>query len=73
MQYYFQKIDIRRTESYINSRQLLVRKEAVINPKNQKDNKCFQYAITVALNYNKIKKTYLKKLEEIKRSDIDFS
>ena len=61
LQYYFQKIDIRGTESYINSRELLVRKEAVINPKNQKYNKCFQYAITVALNYNKIKKKYLKK------------
>ena len=61
LQYYFQKIDIIRTESYINSRELLVRKEAVINPKNKKDIKWFQYAITVALNYNKIKKKYLRK------------
>ena len=27
-----------------------------INPRNKNDNKCFQYAITIALNYNEIKK-----------------
>ena len=27
-----------------------------MNPKNKKDDKCFQYALTLALNYNKIKK-----------------
>ena len=30
-------------------------KKATINPKN-KDDKCFQYTLTVALNYEKIKK-----------------
>ena len=30
-------------------------KKATINPKNN-DDKCFQYALTVALNYEKIKK-----------------
>ena len=52
--YYFQKIDIKRAESYIKSPDWLVNKRATINPKNKKDNKCFQYAITIALNYNKI-------------------
>ena len=28
------------------------------NPKNAKDNKCFQYALTVALNYEKIKEDH---------------
>ena len=55
--YYFQKIDIRRTESYNAFPDWLVNKEARINPRNENDNKCFQYAITIALNYNKIKKT----------------
>ena len=32
------------------------KKKAIINPINKKDNKCFQYAITVALNYEEIKK-----------------
>ena len=29
-------------------------KGATINPKNKKDNKCFQWSTTSALNYNKI-------------------
>ena len=45
--YYFQKIDIRRAESYIKSPDWLAHKEATINPENEKDNKCFQYAITM--------------------------
>ena len=48
--YYFQKIDIRRAESYIKSPKQLAHKQATINPKNEKDNKCFQYAVTIALN-----------------------
>ena len=27
-----------------------------MNPISKKDNKCFQYAVTVALNYEEIKK-----------------
>ena len=30
--------------------------EATINPLSKKDNKCFQYAVTVALNHVEIKK-----------------
>ena len=52
--YYFQKIDIRRTESYNAFPDWLVNKEARINPRNENDNKCFQYAITIALNYDKM-------------------
>ena len=32
----------------------IVNKGATINPKNEKDNKCFQWSTTSALNYNKI-------------------
>ena len=71
--YYFQKIDIRRAESYIKSPDWLVNKGATINPKNEKYNKRFKYAITVALNYNGIRKECWKKIEEIRRGDIDFS
>ena len=38
--YYFQKIDIRRAESYIQSSNWLKNKGTRINPKNEKDNKC---------------------------------
>ena len=54
--YYFMKIDIWRAESYTESPNWLKNKVATINPKKKKDNKCFQYAITSGLNYNKIKK-----------------
>ena len=38
--YYFQKINIRRAESYM-SPNWIVNKKATINPKNKKNNKCF--------------------------------
>ena len=34
----------------------MVKKKAIINPKNN-DDKCFQYAITAALNYEQVNKT----------------
>ena len=37
--YHFQKIDIRRAESYIMSPDWIVKKKATRNPKNEKDNK----------------------------------
>ena len=50
----------------------IVNKKATINPKNEKDNKRFQWSIISGLNYNKIKKKYLKKkIENLKRVDID--
>ena len=49
------KISLGRDGSYIDSPKWLKNKKATINPKNKCD-KCFQYALTVALNYEKIKK-----------------
>ena len=46
-------------------------KKAAINPKNEKDNKCFQWSIISGLNYNKINEKYLKKIEKLERVDID--
>ena len=54
--YYFQKIDIRRGESYIISPDWIASKKATINPKNEKDNECFKWSIIGGLNYNKTKK-----------------
>ena len=59
--YYFQKIDIKRAESDIKSHQWLINKGVTINSKNEKNSKCFQYAITLALNYEKINKKICKK------------
>ena len=36
-------------------------KKATINPKNKKDNKCFQRSIISGLNFSKIKEKELKK------------
>ena len=38
----------------MKSPEWILSKRATINPKN-KDNKCFQYSITVALNHQKIR------------------
>ena len=42
LNYHFQKIGIRRAESYIISPDWIVSKKATINRKNERDNKCFQ-------------------------------
>ena len=47
------KISLRRGGSYIDSPKWLKTKKATINPKNN-DDECFQYALTVALNYEQI-------------------
>ena len=59
--YYFQRIDIRRAESYIMSPDWIVSKKAKINPKNEKDNECFKWSMISELNYNKINGKFLKK------------
>ena len=48
------KISLSRCGSYIDSPDWLKNKKATIDPKNN-DDKCFQYAVTVALNHKKIK------------------
>ena len=53
--YNLEKVSLSRGGSYIDSPKWLKNKKATINPKN-KDGKCFQYALTVALNYEKLKK-----------------
>ena len=42
--------------SYIDSPDLIKNQKATINPTNKKDYKCFQYAVTVALNHEEIGK-----------------
>ena len=53
--YDFNKTSIYRCGTYIDSPEWLKDKRSTINPKN-KDNKCFQYAATLALNIDKINK-----------------
>ena len=53
--YDFNKISVNRGGSYIDFLKWLKDKKSTINPKNN-DYKCFQYAVTLALNLDKIKK-----------------
>ena len=49
LHYDLNKISLNRGGSYIKSPAWLSAKKATINPQNKKDDKCFQYALTVAL------------------------
>ena len=53
--YDFNRITISKGGSYIESPKWLKDKKCTVNQKNN-DNKCFQYAKTLALNFNKIDK-----------------
>ena len=52
--YNFNKVSLSRGGSYIDSPKWLKNKKATVNPQNKKDDRCFQYAVTVALNYEQI-------------------
>ena len=52
--YGLNKVSLSRDGSYIDSPEWLKNKKTAINPKN-KDDKCFQYASTLALNHEKQK------------------
>ena len=52
LHYRVHKISLNRGGSYIDSPEFLKNKRATINPNNN-DDKYFQYAITVGLNYQK--------------------
>ena len=54
------KISLNRSGSYIDSPKWLKNKKSTINPKNN-DDKCFEYALTIALNHQNINKTKKKK------------
>ena len=75
--YDFNKISISRGGSYIDSPKWLKNKKSTISPKYN-DYKCFQYAVTLALNLDKIKKdpqriSKIKPfIEQYDWKDIDF-
>ena len=54
LEYDLHKISLNRGSSYIESPTWIKRKKVTLNPQNTKNNKCFQYAIIAALNYQNI-------------------
>ena len=53
--YNLNKVSLSRGGSYIDSPKWLKDKKATINSQNKKDDRRFQYAVTVALNHEQIK------------------
>ena len=53
LEYHLHKISLNKGSSYIRSAEWIKNKGVTMNLKN-KDNTCFQYAITAALNYQNI-------------------
>ena len=53
LSYDIHKTSLKRGNSYVKSCEWLIYKRATVNPEN-KDDKTFQYSITVALNYQRI-------------------
>ena len=75
--YDFNKISLNKGGSYIESPKWLKNKKSTINPKNN-DYKCFQYAVTLALNLDNIN-NHPERISKIKPfidqynwKDIDF-
>ena len=75
--YDFNKISLNRGGSYIDFPKWLKDKKSTINPKNS-DHKCFQYAVTLALNLDNID-NHPKRISKVKPfidqynwKDIDF-
>ena len=58
-------IKLNRGSSYIKSLEWIKNKGVTINPKNTKDNNCFQYAIIAALNHQNIDH-YLERISKLK-------
>ena len=56
MYYKRHEVNPNRGGSYIDSPGCIKNKKATINHINKKDNKCFQYAVTVVLNHEEIGK-----------------
>ena len=75
--YDFNKISLNRGGSYKESAKWIKDKKSTINPKNN-DYKCFQYAVTVALNDDKINKNPQRVskikpfIDQYNWNDIDF-
>ena len=59
------KINFKRGELCQDSPHLIKSKKETINSINKKDNKCFQYTVTVTLNHKQIKKD-LQRITKIK-------
>ena len=77
---HFNKIDLKRGASYIETPKSLKSKKATVNPKNAHDVYCFMHTITIALfhkelstNPERITKKLIAYAQRFNWHDIDFS
>ena len=71
--YKLHKISINRSgDSYIDSPDWIKNKKATVNPKNKNADKCMQYAILIALNYQQIGNNP-ERISKIKRFIIKYN
>ena len=63
--YKCREMNFKRGGSYMDFPDWIKNRKLIKNPINKKDHKCFQYAVTVALNHEEIKK-YLQRIFKIK-------
>ena len=54
MTYHCHRVDLNRGGSYIELPEWVKNKKCCINPKNEGDDECFKWAVTVALHYKEI-------------------
>ena len=54
LEYHFHKVSLNRGSSYIPQPEWVSHKKSTLNPYNHSDNRCFLYAIVIALNYHNI-------------------
>ena len=71
MYYKCHKVNFRHGGSYIDSPDWIKRKKATKNLKN-KDHKCFQYVVTLAVNYGK-NESHPERLSNIKPFAIKYN
>ena len=55
LNYIFHMVDLKRSGSYIETPDWIKKKKTTINVEND-DDKCFQYSLTITLNYDETKK-----------------
>ena len=65
LEYHLHKISLNRGSSYIDSATWIKNKKVTANPKNTKNNNCFQYAITAALNFQNIN-NHVERISKLK-------
>ena len=74
MDYKLHRVRLKRGRSYIKMPEWLENKKAIINPKNENDDECFQWSPICVLNYNEImKKEFENIFRKIKHEIKDFS